>query len=75
MAAITAVNAYVEAFNAGGPEAQSKKSPAIDALHASANQVAMLLGPLSSPRLRDATASLCRCRKARGSGYPGRFWG
>lgn len=53
-AAITAVNAYVNAFNAGGPEAQSKKGPAVDALHASANQLAPLLGPLSSPRLRDA---------------------
>ena len=52
--AITAVNDYVNAFNANDPQAAAKGQAAIDALHASADQVATLLRPVSSQRLRDA---------------------
>jgi len=52
--AITAVNAYVAAFNSGGStEAASKEGPAIDALNHTADAVSGSLGPELSPQLHD----------------------
>lgn len=52
--AITAVNAYVAAFNSGGSgEAASKEGAAIDALNHSADLVSSSLGPELSPQLHD----------------------
>ena len=53
--AITAVNAFVGAFNNGGSgAAESKEGPAIDALNHTADLVSGSLGPELSPQLRDA---------------------
>jgi len=55
--AITAVNAYVGAFNSGGSsEAQPKEGTAIDSLNKSADLVSGSLGPELSPPLHDALA-------------------
>ncbi|MCW2654019.1 MAG: hypothetical protein JWR32_4995 [Mycobacterium sp.] len=53
--AITAVNAYVGAFNNGGSgAASSKEGPAIDSLNHSADLVSGSLTPDLSPQLHDA---------------------
>ena len=53
--AITAVNAYVGAFNSGGGgQAQSKEGPAVDSLNKSADVVSGSLTPELSPPLHDA---------------------
>jgi hypothetical protein len=52
--AITAVNAYVGAFNAGGADVAAKEGPAIDSLHKSADLVAGSLSNVLSSQLRDA---------------------
>jgi hypothetical protein len=55
--AITAVNAYVGAFNSGGSrEAASKEGAAIDSLNKSADLVSGSLTPELSPPLHDALA-------------------
>lgn len=55
--AITAVNAYVNAFNGGGGgAAAAKESAAIDALNHSADLVSGDLAPELSPQLHDALA-------------------
>jgi len=53
--AITAVNAYVGAFNNGGSgAAAAKEGPAIDSLNHTADLVSGSLGPELSPQLHDA---------------------
>jgi hypothetical protein len=52
--AITAVNAYVGAFNAGGGDVAAKEGPAIDALNKSADLVGSSLSSALSSQLRDA---------------------
>jgi hypothetical protein len=53
--AITAVNAYVGAFNSGGSgEAESKEGAAIDSLNKSADLISGGLTPELSPPLHDA---------------------
>jgi hypothetical protein len=52
--AITAVNAYVKAFNASAPDAPDKAGPAIDSLNHSADTVAASMTDPLSPELRDA---------------------
>ena len=52
--AITAVNAYVEAFNRDAADVQAKTGPAIDSLHHSADLVAGSMSDALSPKLRDA---------------------
>ncbi len=51
---ITAVNAYVKAFNDNSPDAGAKAGPAIDSLNHSADLVAQSITDLLSPELRDA---------------------
>jgi hypothetical protein len=54
VAAVDAINAYVDAFNNDAPDAPGKTGPAVDALNRSADQVTgSLSGPLS-PELTDA---------------------
>lgn len=56
--AITAVNAYVGAFNSGGSsEAASKEGAAVDSLNHSADLVSGGLTPELSPQLHDALAA------------------
>jgi hypothetical protein len=52
--AITAVNAYVNAFNGGGGEAAAKEGPAADSLNHSADLVSGSLSSALSPQLHDA---------------------
>lgn len=52
--AITAVNAYVDAFNQNAADASAKAGPAIDALNLSADMVARSISDPLSPELRDA---------------------
>ena len=52
--AITAVNAYVDAFNASEADATAKARPAIDALNLSADEVARSVTDPLTPELRDA---------------------
>jgi hypothetical protein len=51
---ITAVNAYVKAFNDNAPDVQSKKQPAVDALNHSADAVAQSISDPLSQELKDA---------------------
>jgi hypothetical protein len=54
VAAVDAINAYVDAFNNDAPDAPGRAGPAVDALNRSADQVTgSLSGPLS-PELTDA---------------------
>lgn len=55
--AITAVNAYVGAFNAGGGDAAAKEGPAIDSLNKSADLVSNSLSNSLSAQLRDALSA------------------
>ena len=52
--AITAVNDYVDAFNATAPDAEGKARPAIDALNNSADLVAGSVTDALVPELKDA---------------------
>ncbi len=52
--AITAVNAYVEAFNQSAADADAKAGPAIDALNHTADLVARSVSDPLTPELRDA---------------------
>ena len=52
--AITAVNAYVDAFNASAADASVKARPAIDALNLSADEVARSVTDPVTPELKDA---------------------
>lgn len=52
--AITAVNAYVDAFNKNASDVPAKARPAIDALNHSADQVARSISDPLAPELRDA---------------------
>ncbi|RAV16344.1 hypothetical protein DQP55_05415 [Mycolicibacterium sp. GF69] len=52
--AITAVNAYVDAFNQNASDVPAKAGPAIDALNHSADQVARSISAPLAPELRDA---------------------
>ncbi|BBX02013.1 hypothetical protein [Mycolicibacterium moriokaense] len=52
--AITAVNAYVDAFNESAADADSKTGPAIDALNHSADLVARSISDPLTPELEDA---------------------
>jgi hypothetical protein len=52
--AITAVNDYVDAFNATAPDAEGKARPAIDALNHSADLVAGSVTDALVPELKDA---------------------
>ena len=52
--AITAVNAYVDAFNASAADAAVKARPAIDALNLSADEVARSVTDPLTPELKDA---------------------
>lgn len=51
---ISAVNNYVQAFNASEPDAPSKAGPAVDSLNQSADSVAQTISDPLSPELRDA---------------------
>lgn len=55
VAAVDAVNDYVDAFNNDAPDAPGKVGPAVDALNRSADQVA---GSLSGPLSPDLTTAL-----------------
>lgn len=52
--AITAVNAYVDAFNRSAGDAPAKAGPAIDALNHSADMVARSIADPVGPELKDA---------------------
>ncbi|WP_372516636.1 hypothetical protein [Mycolicibacterium flavescens] len=52
--AITAVNAYVDAFNQNAADAGSRARPAIDALNNSADAVARSVSDPLAPELRDS---------------------
>lgn len=52
--AITAVNAYVDAFNENAADASVKEGPAIDALNESADMVARSISDALAPELKDA---------------------
>lgn len=52
--AITAVNAYVDAFNRNAGDAPAKAGPAIDALNHSADMVARSIADPVGPELKDA---------------------
>jgi hypothetical protein len=52
--AVTAVNAYVEAFNQSGADVPGTAGPAIDALNHSADQVARSMSDALAPELKDA---------------------
>jgi hypothetical protein len=52
--AITAVNNYVDAFNASAPEAEGRVGPAVDALNHSADLVAQSVSDELIPELKDA---------------------
>lgn len=52
--AITAVNDYVDAFNATAPDAEGKARPAIDALNNSADLVAGSVTDALVPELKDS---------------------
>lgn len=52
--AITAVNAYVDAFNDSAADVDVKAGPAVDALNHSADAVAHSISDPLSPELRDA---------------------
>jgi hypothetical protein len=52
--AITAVNAYVDAFNENAGDMHVKAGPAVDALNRSADLVTTSLSDALSPQLRDA---------------------
>lgn len=52
--AITAVNAYVDAFNDSAADVDVKAGPAVDALNHSADAVARSISDPLSPELRDA---------------------
>lgn len=52
--AITAVNAYVDAFNESAADADSRARPAIDALNHSADLVAGSVSDPLTPELKDA---------------------
>jgi hypothetical protein len=52
--AITAVNAYVDAFNQDAADVQAKAGPAVDALNRSAGLVASGMSDALSQELRDA---------------------
>lgn len=52
--AITAVNAYVDAFNNNAGDAPAKAGPAIDALNHSADMVARSIADPVGPELKDA---------------------
>lgn len=52
--AITAVNAYVDAFNDSAADVDVKAGPAVDALNYSADAVARSISDPLSPELRDA---------------------
>lgn len=52
--AITAVNAYVDAFNRSAADAPAKAGPAIDALNHSADMVARSIADAVGPELKDA---------------------
>ncbi|KUI01555.1 hypothetical protein AU190_18500 [Mycolicibacterium acapulense] len=52
--AITAVNAYVDAFNRSAGDVQAKAGPAIDALNHSADMVARSIADPLDPELTDA---------------------
>jgi hypothetical protein len=52
--AITAVNAYVDAFNQNAADVPVKAGPAIDALNHSADMVARSISDVLSPELTDA---------------------
>ncbi len=52
--AITAVNAYVDAFNKSAGDAPAKAAPAIDALNHSADMVARSIADPVGPELKDA---------------------
>lgn len=51
---ITAVNDYVQAFNASAADASSKAGPAVDSLNHSADMVAQSISDPLAPELRDA---------------------
>jgi len=52
--AITAVNAYVDAFNQSAADADAKSRPAIDALNHSADLVARSISDPLPPDLKDS---------------------
>jgi hypothetical protein len=52
--AITAVNAYVKAFNDNAADLQAKQQPAVDALNHSADTVAQSISDPLSQELKDA---------------------
>ena len=62
--AITAVNAYVGAFNAGGGDAAAKEGPAADALNKSADLVGGSLSDVLSQQLRDALTGWVNAARA-----------
>jgi hypothetical protein len=71
--AITAVNAYVGAFNAGGGDVAAKEGPAIDALNKSADLVGSSLSSALSSQLRDALTGWVNAARAVAGAIKGHY--
>jgi hypothetical protein len=62
--AVTAVNDYVGAMNAHGPDVAAKEGPAIDSLRKSADLVTSSLSPSLSSQLHDALTAYADASRA-----------
>jgi hypothetical protein len=62
--AITAVNAYVSAYNSGAGDVAAKEGPAIDSLNKSADLVSSSLSNMLSAQLRDALSGWVNSARA-----------
>ena len=71
--AITAVNAYVGAFNSGGADAVAKEGPAIDALNKSADLVSGSLSNVLSAQLSDALTGWVNAARAVAGAIKGHY--
>jgi hypothetical protein len=71
--AITAVNAYVGAFNTGGGDSAAKERPAVDALNKSADLVGGSLSNVLSQQLRDALSAWVDSSRAVAAAISGHY--